>query len=185
MKAGRIANRYAKALFELAIEKNALEEIYKDALNITDLVKNVKELRQLLLSAVIPQSKKTAVFKEVFANTVHPITLNFLLILIGKRRENIVVEVVQEFIALFKEYKNIVTVHLKTASKMDVRLYSEIKERMEKELKLKVELVETVVPDLLGGFVLTYNDKQYDASIRKNILRLKKEYNINIYESKF
>jgi F-type H+-transporting ATPase subunit delta len=185
MRTGRIANRYAKALFELAIEKNALEEVYKDALNITDLVNNVKELRQLLLSSVIPQPKKTAVFKEIFGNSVHQVTMSFLLIIITKRRENIVLEVVHEFIELYKVHKNIVTVHLKTASKMDSRLYSEIKERMEKELKLHVELIETVVPDLLGGFVITYNDKQYDASIRKNIIRLKKEYNINIYESKF
>jgi F-type H+-transporting ATPase subunit delta len=74
---------------------------------------------------------------------------------------------------------------LKTAAKANDALVIQLKDILKKQLKANIDLVESVNPNLVGGFVLTYEDKQYDASIRRNINRLKKEYNINIYESKF
>ncbi len=109
----------------------------------------------------------------------------FLEIIIKKRREVLVAEIAQEFINLYNEHLNIKTVVLKTATKATDELVVNLKKILEQQLKANIDLVETTNSNLVGGFVLTYEDKQYDASIRRNINRLKKEYNINIYESKF
>ena len=42
-----------------------------------------------------------------------------------------------------------------------------------------------VNPKLLGGFSLTVEGKQFDASFSKQITKLKKEFNKNIYERIF
>ena len=109
----------------------------------------------------------------------------FLEIIIKKRREVLVAEIAQEFINLYNDFLNIKTVVLKTATKANDTLVVQLKNILKEQLKANIELIEAVNPNLVGGFVLTYEDRQYDASIRRNINRLKKEYNINIYESKF
>lgn len=59
MNISLVAERYAKALFELALEKGVVEEVYQDSLKITDICENSKELRLLLKSPIINSGKKT------------------------------------------------------------------------------------------------------------------------------
>jgi F-type H+-transporting ATPase subunit delta len=185
MRPGRIAGRYAKALFELAGEQNLLEAVHNDMVQLKNICESNKDFRHLLESPIISQGKKTAVFKAVFFDNINLMSYRFLEIIIKKRREVLVAEIAQEFINLYNDFLNIKTVVLKTAIKANDVLVVQLKNILQEQLKANIEMVETVNPNLVGGFVLTYEDKQYDASIRRNINRLKKEYNINIYESKF
>lgn len=185
MRPGRIAGRYAKALFELAEEQNILDAVHKDMVAIKNICESNRDFKHLLESPIISQAKKTAVFKAVFFDNVNLMSYRFLEIIIKKRREVLVAEIAQEFINLYNDFLNIKTVVLKTAKKANDTLVVQLKNILKEQLKANIEMVEAVNPNLVGGFVLTYDDKQYDASIRRNINRLKKEYNINIYESKF
>jgi F-type H+-transporting ATPase subunit delta len=185
MNTGRIAGRYAKALFELAGEQNLLEAVHNDMLAIKSICESNRDFRHLLESPIISQGKKTAVFKAIFFDNVNLISYRFLEIIIKKRREVLVAEIAQEYINFYNDFLNIKTVVLKTATKANDALVIQLKNILKEKLKANIELVEAVNSNLVGGFVLTYEDKQYDASVRRNINRLKKEYNINIYESKF
>ena len=40
---------------------------------------------------------------------------------------------------------------------------------------------EEVKEELIGGFIFSYEDKQYDASILKRIKNLRKEFKHNLY----
>jgi F-type H+-transporting ATPase subunit delta len=185
MRPGRIAGRYAKALFELAGEQNILEAIHDDMVAIKSICESNRDFEHLLESPIISQAKKTTVFKAIFFDNINLMSYRFLEIIIRKRREVLVAEIAQEFINLYNDYLNIKTVVLKTATKPNDALVVQLKNILKEQLKANIKMVKTVNPNLVGGFVLTYEDKQYDASIRRNINRLKKEYNINIYESKF
>jgi len=185
MRPGRIAGRYAKALFELAGEQNLLEAVHNDMVQLKNICESNKDFRHLLESPIISQGKKIAVFKAVFFDNINLMSYRFLEIIIKKRREVLVAEIAQEFINLYNDFLNIKNVVLKTATKANDTLVVQLKNILKEQLKANIEMVETVNPALVGGFVLTYEDRQYDASIRRNINRLKKEYNINIYESKF
>ena len=44
-----------------------------------------------------------------------------------------------------------------------------------------IELTEELDEKLIGGFVLSFDDKQLDASILRQIKNLKKEFDINLY----
>jgi F-type H+-transporting ATPase subunit delta len=49
----------------------------------------------------------------------------------------------------------------------------------------KIELVETVDPSLIGGFVLRVGDQQYDTSISRKLKQLKNEFDDNLYVREF
>ncbi|MEJ7683572.1 MAG: F0F1 ATP synthase subunit delta [Segetibacter sp.] len=54
----RLAGRYAKSLIDLAVERNYLEEVYKDMLYLQAVCKASREFVVLLKSPVIPIDKK-------------------------------------------------------------------------------------------------------------------------------
>ena len=39
--------------------------------------------------------------------------------------------------------------------------------------------------EIIGGFILKFGQYQFDDSIRKKIMKLKREFNINVYEKGF
>lgn len=185
MKSARIAARYAKALFELARENNLLSAVNNDMVVLTNICDTNKDFAHLLESPIISQAKKTEVFKSIFFTEFNQISYNFLAIIIKKRRESMVKEIAIEFINLYKDHLNIKTVLLKTATEPNDAIVVQLKKILKEQLKAEIDLVKIVNSNLIGGFIINYEDRQYDSSIRRNINRLMKEYNINIYEPKF
>jgi len=61
-----IAERYAKSLFELALEKGKLEQVRKDMDLIIDVCQNNRDFRHMLLSPVIRPDKKIMVMDAIF-----------------------------------------------------------------------------------------------------------------------
>ena len=86
MIVSHIAVPYAKALFELTLEKNLLEETMKDMQIVADLFEKNKDFRMMLKSPVISEAKKKIIFAKIFENALSKLTFTFLLIIIRKKR---------------------------------------------------------------------------------------------------
>ncbi len=185
MKSARIANRYARALYSFAREKYMLENTFNDMLLLEKVCAESKDLTSFLSNPVLDHAKKSSVFKAIFAEKLSPSTFYFLEILLKKRREMVVREIAHEFIQLYRAYHNIKTVYFKTAAPATEQNIIQLKELLSRKFSSKIELVTDVNENLIGGFVMKVDDLQYDASVRRNITRLKKEYNVNIYIPKF
>jgi F-type H+-transporting ATPase subunit delta len=80
MKQSRLANRYAKALFELALEEKKLDQIGADMALISETIDENKELENMLKSPVIKLEKKEKVMRQVFGKKTNPISLRFYVI---------------------------------------------------------------------------------------------------------
>lgn len=180
MRETRVASRYAKSLLNLAVEKNVLEEVYKDMLLVDDVVNNNKDLLLLLKSPIIKSDKKQSILTSVFGSKVSQMTNSFLTIIISKGREYLVGDIAASFVALYKTKKGIITAELTTAIALD-------KELKDKIIKLvnpnnqQVEFVEKIDKDIIGGFIVRVDDKQVDASVLRKIADLKQEFSKNPY----
>jgi len=182
MKETRVAIRYAKALFDLCIEQNLLERVDEDMHLIEKLYDESREFRHFLKSPVISNQKKNSVFKALLESSVHSLTLSFTKLMVDNNRESVIAAVAKEFHSHYKLHKGIVTVELLTSEKMSDILRTDIIDLIEKETGKKVELLEKVNSNIIGGFVIQLEDKQFDASIITKIKRLSREFNINVYE---
>ncbi len=177
----KIANRYAKALFDLTIEVGDLELVKKDMTLLKEICQSNKDFVFMLRSPVIRADKKALVIKEIFNKHLQEITLNFLFIITRNRREKLIPEISTQFVEIYKLYKNIYTVEITTATKMDDEVRSKILTLLDKRSNAQIELDEKVDEEIIGGFVLSYEDKQYDASILRQIKNLRREFDINLY----
>ena len=102
-----------------------------------------------------------------------------------KVRESYMPEIVTEYLAQYKRLMHISTVTVTTATELDEKTLEAIKVKLleSKATDEKVEIVSVVDPDLIGGFVLEFDDKIYDASLASKLDGLKRQFRDNLYVS--
>lgn len=170
----RIHKRYAKALLELANEKDLLEAVKADIEGILESVKESRELELLLESPVIPSGTKRVVLKRIFEGKLSDLTFLFVMKVVQKGREEMLLGIFKQFLRLYNDYKGIAEATVFTAAPIDARLKEQIRQMLEAQMEKKVNLTSLVREDLIGGFLLRYEDKLVDSSVSNQLLELKK-----------
>jgi F-type H+-transporting ATPase subunit delta len=185
MKLHRAAIRYAKALMQLSIERNDLEVVNTDIVYVKSAVEASKELATLMMSEVVQEPKKANIYKALFEGKISELTLNFMLLLAKNHRSAIIPSVLKAFEEQYKSHKNIHTVNITAASKMDEAVKSDlVKILQEKAPGSTVEINETINEDLIGGFVIRTKDHQIDASVANRLKGMKRDLINTTYTSK-
>ena len=175
MKVGKIAVRYARALFLSAREKGVLDAVRKDMELILTVVSDMVEVQSLLESPVVKTRKKTAILVSLFEGKVGDLSLDFIRLVTGNNREEYFPAISRHYIKLYKEEKGIKMASLETATPLTKELRQEMVSLITKAFKAEIELQEEVRKDLIGGFVLRVEDKQLDSSVKGKLERIKKE----------
>jgi F-type H+-transporting ATPase subunit delta len=186
MNLAHIAIPYAKAFFEVAQEQHSLEEAMKDMKLVREICATSKELRLLLKSPIITSDRKAKIIRLIFENKVSKLTLSYMLIILRKKREMILPDLAAEFLELYQDYKGILTTYLRTASPVSAEVRAKIIGIMKQQTQKEIEMFEETDPELVGGFILRWKDQQYDASILRQINKLKNEIaSINLFVKGF
>ncbi|MBN2663462.1 MAG: ATP synthase F1 subunit delta [Bacteroidales bacterium] len=174
MNDSKISVRYAKALFNLAIEKNILDTIKNDVVLLNESCK-LLHFNDFLNSPIIPISKKIAVFEGIFKGNVHGYVMDFLILMAKNRREAYLKMITLDFLKHYRDYNGIIEAELTTAVQISEQNKIEIIELLSNLLKGKVEIKNNIKTDIIGGFVLRIDDKQFDASVKTQLKNYRKE----------
>jgi len=182
----RVASRYVKSLLSLAIEQGAVEQVHNDMDLFTKTVNQSKDFALMLHSPIIKHETKKAILNKIFKGKVHPLTMAIIDILTQKNREPLLPSIAKEFHNAYNEYKGIGKATVTTAVALDAGLRAEI-EKIVKNIstKDKVELVEKIDKDMIGGFILDVGDRQIDTSIKNRLKALKVKFSENPYIKEF
>lgn len=178
----RLASRYAKSLIDLAVEMNELEAVNKDIEFLQSLIKISPEFRTVLSSPIIKPSKKTAILSEVTKNRLCPLSSKFFQLLLTKHREAVLPEIVTAFKEQYNLIKGISKVKITTAAPLSEGLRSDLLAKLKAETNMQtIELDARVDEELIGGFVLEYNNNIVDASILYDLKAVRKQFLSNEY----
>lgn len=175
----RVASRYAKSLIDLAIERNELEQVFNDIKSFLAATKASSELVAVLKNPIVPIDKKGKILSGLFAGKVSKTVESFFEIVVNKGRAEVLYGTAKEFVNQYNEKKGILKARVSSASALTESAEKEIVSIVEQATGKKVELIKTVDPNLIGGFVLTVGDKQFDTSIAKSLNNLKKSFSSN------
>ena len=176
----RLATRYAKSLIGLAIERNELEQVYADINWLLSVTKSNRDFVNVLRSPVIPANTKKKIIEAVTNGRISVMTASFITILITKGREINLPEILQAFITQYKQYKNIYTIQLTTATPVDEQTKQQIIDQVRKTSDFQnIELDEKVDENIIGGFVLQVGDKLIDASIAYDLKAISRQFENN------
>ena len=185
MKNYKVATRYAKAIFDLVVERQMLEQAMTDMDLIASTYHGSKELQLLMASPIVKPDKKQKIIRELFGKSISEAVLNFLLILTSKGREMHIGIIAEEFLRLYKENKGLKTVYLTTAVPVDETIRKRVIDLVGAQTGKKIELIEKVDPSIIGGVVLKIDDSLYDSSLNFKLNELKKEFQVNTYIKEF
>ncbi len=174
MSSKRIATRYAKSIMDLAVEQGKLDSIKGDFEQLKEAFKN-RDLYLMSKSPIIKGDQKMDVFRAIFEGKVDALTLMFMEVLTHKGRENILSEVVSEFFNQYRNKMGILSVKMTTAVPADEALLASAKAKILSSgiSATQVDIQNIVNPDILGGFQLEYDGKEYDASVSTHLRNLK------------
>ena len=168
-----IARRYAKALKEEAEGLGIIEQVDDDVALIRESLNASRELLQFFQSPVISREKKASVVSELFGERVEKTTLHFLLLMVEKRREYALLEVVSAYMALRDEQRGVVNVSVRAARAMGEEEEKELIATIEGMIQKSVRLESSVDASLMGGLVVRIGDTVYDGSFSNQLQSLR------------
>lgn len=173
--AGRAANRYAKAILDLAGSKNVTNEVADDMSLIAETISGNAELQGFIQSPTVSNEVKHSALLEVFAS-VGDVVKNLFRLLFENKRFEILGEVSSEFGRLFEELNGIEKATVTTAIPMDDDLKGKVLSTILGFSNKKVLIENIVDPSIIGGFIIRMGDNQYNASIANRLTVLKREF---------
>lgn len=175
MKSTRAAGRYSKALMELAIERNALEQTKNDALVVLNAIKNSKELRNLLASPIIKPAQKQDLLAQIFGQHVTELTSLFIALVVKQGRDQMLENVFAAFMNDYREHMNILEATFTTSTNVPASTLASIKQKLEHATGKTIEITQHVEPSLIGGYIVDMKNYRLDASLAGGMKKLKRE----------
>lgn len=169
-----IARVYARALFEVAVEHDSLDEIREQLDAFADALNENRQLASFFFSPYFSADEK----KEGLARAVvdaNPAFANFLQALIERHRMPAIFRIRVEFGTLWDEARRLLPVQITTAVKLDSKTVDELSKRIGDQVDRKIEMSTEVDPDILGGVTLRVGNVILDASIKTRLEQLRKQ----------
>jgi len=173
----RVASRYAKSLFYLAVEEKLEDEMKKDMELISAVCSESRGLVVMLKNPIIKYDKKLSILKKIFESHVNQMVARFFALLARKNRANILPEIADIWLNLYNEHKKIVKANIISAISLTDAERDKIKKMVaEHTKKQEVQLDEVVDQSLIGGFILRIGDEQVDHSLSGKLNTLRRNF---------
>ena len=183
MNTARIAVRYAKALFELALDSNVIDGVYRDMKNISRLCA-MKEVKDVISNPVIPLQKRKDAVIALTGDDAEKVTVNFISLMFTHGRGEFLAAAARNFIDLTRRHRGIRQVTVTTAVPVDEATKKEMAALVAGENAGKIEFNEQIDESIMGGFILRVDDSYIDASVRNRLNRFRKEFSLAGYAEK-
>jgi F-type H+-transporting ATPase subunit delta len=169
-----IAERYARAIFELAKEDNALDQIASDSDTLAAAYAESADFRDLVQSPIYSrdvQQKAIGALAEKMG--LHRITGNTLRLMASKRRLFVLREVARQVREMIALERGEVTADVVAAKDLSDDQRAKLSEALKKAVGRDVNINLSVDESLIGGLVVKVGSKMIDTSIRSKLDSLK------------
>jgi F-type H+-transporting ATPase subunit delta len=169
-----IAQVYARALFEVAKERDILDEIHDELGQFSDALSENRQLAVFFFSPYFSTEEKKEGLKKAVTGA-DPAFMNFLEALIERHRMPAIFRIRDRYQDMWEDERNLLPVEVTSAVPLDKSTVGSIGTRIGEQTKRTVELSSKVDPDILGGIVLRVGNVVLDASIRNRLEQLRKQ----------
>jgi F-type H+-transporting ATPase subunit delta len=169
-----MAGRYATALFELALEGNAVAAVQADLKAFDALVGANPDLTRLVRSPVFSADEQTRALVAVLDKAgITGVAANFLRVVAANRRLFAAREMIRGFNALVAKHKGEVTAQVTVAEPLSDARTSEIRDALKAVTAKDVTIDVIVDPSIIGGLKVKVGSRMVDASLRTKLNSIK------------
>jgi F-type H+-transporting ATPase subunit delta len=167
-----LARRYALAVFQLAQEASAVDPVARDLHAMTNALYEDRTVKEFFLSPVIDRKEKGQLLVRSFEGKVNEIALHTLLLLVRKRREALLPEVVTQYEALQLQARGEEPLTVSSAKELSGDQLRSLVGRLEQIYGKKFSVTQRVQPDLIGGVRILMGDRRIDGTVEGRLQEL-------------
>ena len=169
-----MAGRYATALFELALESKAVDQVQSDLKSFDALVASSPDLLRLVRSPVFAADEQAKALVAVLDKVgIKGIAANFLRVVAANRRLFAVRDIIKGFNALVAKHKGEVTAQVTVAAPLNDARLNDIRDALKAVTHKDVQVDVTVDPSIIGGLKVKLGSRMVDASLRTKLNSIK------------
>jgi F-type H+-transporting ATPase subunit delta len=169
-----LARRYARALLDIGQEERQVRRVLSEAERFARLLAEASDLREVLEATHINRRDKQAALEATVSPAGFlPVTMNFLRLLIDKRRMNILPQILPELRRMVEELEGIERVEVIVPGTLSETQRDFLRTLLERQTGKRIELEEKLDPAVLGGMVVKVGSTVYDGSVRTQLLQIR------------
>jgi F-type H+-transporting ATPase subunit delta len=171
-----VAERYAAALADVAVERKNSETIKRNLAAFVEAFSSIADLRNALESPALNAEVKRKVIAEVAGKMGLDVAVrNFIYLVVDHRRTEILPEMEEAFLSELNERLGIVDAEVTSAHELDDDEKRQLSSVLEQRTGKKVEARFQIDGALLGGAVVRLGSTIYDGSVRDQLKRLREQ----------
>lgn len=169
-----VANRYAKALFELADENDQLDQTYQELTALRQVFEENDGLATLLSGVDLSLAEKKALI-DTLKKDASPFVSNLIQMAFDYGRMDDLVAIIDEFERRYDAHNKRVHAKVITAVQLDTKQRDQLKANLAQRLGAnEVVLHEMVDPSILGGAIIQTNNETLDGSLSSKIEQIRR-----------
>ena len=159
---------YASALFDLATERNAIDEYLSQAVVLRDVLRDA-ECQRFIKHPQIPSSEKFELIRNAFSGEMCDDLLGLVSLAIAKNREAYLLPALTAFIDTTNRFRKRVTARVTSASPLDEGQLVSLKEMLSNKLGKSVEILLAVESGMIGGPYIDVDGYYVDRTLKKQL----------------
>ncbi len=171
-----LARRYAKALYELAEEQSALDEVAAELRLLKTLGQTSAEFKQIMKHPRLTRAELVKVVRKITeTGKLNVLTGNFLALVAQNRRLVHLSAMVDAFLAELAQRRNEFTAEVRTTQMLSEAQHEQLTAQLRQLAGGKVHLIVEEDTSLLGGLVVKLGSRLIDASVKSKLARLERQ----------
>lgn len=170
-----LAERYTKALLNIARENDIVEKIGNELKEVRDIFVQNSDIENFFSSPIVKKEDKKDILEKSFKNKLDSKFYNFLNVLVDKNRMYILPNIENIYRQTLEKEANIVEVEVQSVIELDTDMKFALSEKLKKITGKKIELKNILNKELIGGVVLSFDGKVIDGSIKTQLKRFQKQ----------
>lgn len=175
MNSGTISIRYARALFNYALENKVEDKVFIEMRKLSENFADYAHFRSTLDNPVLNVKDKLQLIKTAAGGNISDAFERFIQLVLHQKRETHLQTITLLYLDLYRKYKNITMVKVTTASPIDDITLEKIKQFIQKRETDKIEFETKIDTRITGGFILDIDSDRLDASISTQLRKIKEQ----------
>lgn len=169
-----IAERYAAALFDLARDGGAIDQVAADIAALAAMIDESDDLMRLIRSPVMGYEEQAKALDAVMARAeIGDLTRKFVGVVTQNRRLFALRDMCKAFRSTLAAYRGEIVAEVTAAHQLNDRQLADIKAELGAAMKTDVSLETKVDESILGGMIVRVGSRMVDSSLRTKLQNLK------------
>jgi len=170
---------YGTALMEAAQDVGKQQEILEEGQQIVEILQNEPDLKAFIDYPAISADEKKKALQEIFEGRICQELMNFLFVLIDKRRAGRFERIIKVYRDLLEKEEGVSYGVVYSVEKLSEERIAQLEEQTSRLLKINVKLENEIDPKLIAGVKIMVEGKLIDASYRKKFEEMASQLKIS------